>query len=84
MLRYLWQYKKLKNPKTLCIVEKTIVLFIICSKCENEDEKIFKKEESTEILKILDLFKNIQSPQKYKSRMQIKNIDEIFFLSLKK
>ena len=35
------------------------VLFIIGSKCENEDEKLFKEEESIQILKILGLFKNI-------------------------
>ena len=27
------------------IFEKTLVLSIICSKCENEDEKVFKEEE---------------------------------------
>ena len=31
------------------IFEKTLVLSIICSKCENKDEKIFKEEESIEI-----------------------------------
>ena len=25
--------------------EKTLILSIICSKCRNEDEKIFKEEE---------------------------------------
>ena len=39
--------------------EKVLVLSIICRKCENEDEKIFKEDESIEILKILDLIKNI-------------------------
>ena len=38
---------------------KTLVLSIICSKCENEDEKIFKAEESIEILKFLGLIENI-------------------------
>ena len=38
---------------------KTLVLSIICSKYKNEDEKIFKEEESIEILKILDLIENI-------------------------
>ena len=41
------------------IFEKTLFLFIISSKCENEDEKVFKEEESTEILKILGLIKNV-------------------------
>ena len=35
---------------------KTLFLSIICSKCKNENEKIFKEEDLTEILKI---FKNI-------------------------
>ena len=49
--------ENLKNHKYL--LEKTLVLSIICSKCENEDEKIFKEEESIEILKILGLIENI-------------------------
>ena len=32
---------------------------MICSKCENEEEKIFKEEESIEILKVLGLIKDI-------------------------
>ena len=35
-----------------------LVLSIICSKCNNEDEKLFREEESIEILKILGLTKN--------------------------
>ena len=38
---------------------KTLDFYVICSKCKNEDEKIFK-EESVEILKTLCLIKNIQ------------------------
>ena len=53
------KYRKFKNPKISYIFEKTLVLTIICSKYENKDEKIFKKEESIEILKILGLIKNI-------------------------
>ena len=52
----------IKNQKTLkylTIFEKTLVLSIICSKCENDNEKIFKEEEPIEILKILDLIKYI-------------------------
>ena len=45
------------------LLEKTSVLFIICSKCMNEDEKIFKKEESIEMLKILGLINNIEKYQ---------------------
>ena len=33
------KYKKFKNPKTSYIKEKTLIIFIICSKRENGDEK---------------------------------------------
>ena len=41
------------------LLEKTLVFSIIFSNCKNEDEKLFKEEESIEILKILDLIENI-------------------------
>ena len=41
------------------ILEKTLVFLIICINCNNEDEKLFKEEESIEILKILSLIGNI-------------------------
>ena len=41
------------------MLEKTLVISIICSKCKNNDEKIFKEEEPIEILKILGLIENI-------------------------
>ena len=53
------KYRKFKNPKISYILEKTLVISIICSKCKNEDEKIFQEEESIEILKILGLTENI-------------------------
>ena len=53
-------YRKLKDPKIPYILEKTSVLSIICSECENKDDKRFKEEESIEILKILGLIKNTQ------------------------
>ena len=58
------EYRQCKNLKISQIFERTFLLFllfllfflsIICSKCRNEDERIFKKEESVEILKILDV-----------------------------
>ena len=52
------KYRKFKNPKISYIFEKTLVLFIICSNCKNEDEKYLKREESIEILKILGLTLN--------------------------
>ena len=36
-----------------------LVLSIIYSKCKTKDEKLFKEEESIEILKILGLIENI-------------------------
>ena len=38
------KYRKFEQPKILYLLEKTLVLSIICSKCKNENEKIFKKE----------------------------------------
>ena len=43
------KYEKIENSKILYIFEKALVLFIICSQCGSENEKIFKKEESIEI-----------------------------------
>ena len=34
---------KFEKSKTSYIFEKTIVVSIVCSKCKNEDEKIFKE-----------------------------------------
>ena len=54
------KYRKLEKPKISYLLEKTSVLSIICSKCKNEDEKIFKEDESIEILKILGLINNTE------------------------
>ena len=43
----------IENLKNIMHLRKTLVLSIICSKCKNEDGKIFKGEEPIEILKIL-------------------------------
>ena len=56
------KYRKFEKLK-IYLLEKTLVLSIICIKCKNEDEKILE-EESTEILKILDLIFNIEEYQK--------------------
>ena len=37
------KFRKFKNSKALYIFEKTLILSTICSKCKNEDEKIYKK-----------------------------------------
>ena len=51
----------IENLKTLNIIhfQKKTVLSITCSKCENEDEKIFKEEKSIVILEIIGLIKNM-------------------------
>ena len=40
------KYRKFEKPKISCLLEKTLVLSMICSKCKNEDDKIFKEKES--------------------------------------
>ena len=47
------KYIKFEKPKISYLLEKTLVLSIICSKCKNENEKYLKQEKSIEILKIL-------------------------------
>ena len=51
------KYRKLKKTKIWYLLEKTVPS-TICSKCKNEDEKIFK-EESVEILKFFVFIENI-------------------------
>ena len=45
-------------------MKKTLSLSIVYSKCGHKYEKIFKKEESIEILKVLGLINNIEEYQK--------------------
>ena len=56
-----------RNSKTLkyhIFSKKTLLFSSICSNCGSKDEKMFKEEESTKILKILDLINNIEEYQK--------------------
>ena len=53
------KYRKFEKPKISYLLEKTLVLSIICSKWKNEDEKLFKEEESIEISKFFGIIKNI-------------------------
>ena len=53
------RYRKSEKPKISNIFEKRLVLSIICSKYIKENKKIFKEEESVEMLKILSLIENI-------------------------
>ena len=48
----------IENLKYL-LDKKKLVLSIICSKCKNEDGKLFKEEESMEILKVFGSIENI-------------------------
>ena len=57
------KYRKFEKPKISYLLEKALFLSIICSKCKNEGEKVFKEEESIEILKILGLLNNIEKYQ---------------------
>ena len=54
------KYRKSGKSKISYLIEKTLVLSIICSKCKKENEKVFKEEDSTEIIKIIGLFYNIK------------------------
>ena len=49
------KYRKFDKPKISYLLEKILVLSIICSKCKNGDKKLFKEEKSIEILKVLGL-----------------------------
>ena len=43
------KYRKLEKPKISYLLEKTLVLSIICSNCKNEDEKITSNINKTEL-----------------------------------
>ena len=45
--------------RKIYLLEKALVLSIICSKCKNGDGTLFKEGESIEILKILGFIKNM-------------------------
>ena len=53
-------YIKFEKPKISLLLEKELVLSVICNKCKNEDEKIFKEEESIEMLKMFSLISNLE------------------------
>ena len=53
------KYKKFEKLKMSYLLEKTLVLSVTFSKCKNEEEELFKEEESIDILKILVLIENI-------------------------
>ena len=53
------KYRKFEKPRISNLLEKALVLSIICSKCKNEDGKLFKGEESIEIIKVIGLIENV-------------------------
>ena len=54
------KYRKFEQRKIITyLLEKTLVVSFVCNKCKNEDEKLFKEEESIEIFKLLGLIENI-------------------------
>ena len=53
------KYRKSEKCKISYILEKTLVLSLIYSKCKNEDKKIFKEEDPFEILQVFGLIENI-------------------------
>ena len=59
------KYRIFENPKISFLLQKTLVLSIICSKCKNKDEKIFKEKDSTEKLKNFALTGNTYLIWKY-------------------
>ena len=51
------KYRIFEKPKISYLLEKTVLFLSL--KCRNEDGKLFKDEDSVEILKILSLIENI-------------------------
>ena len=58
------------------ICDKALPLSSICNKCGSEDEKIFKKEESIEILKIIVLIEIYNYFKDISQEFTLKNIDQ--------
>ena len=71
------EYRKFKKTKISYIFKKTLSLSIVYSKFGNEYEKIFKEEESIEILKIPVLINNIEEYQKIYNHVRRKHKSRI-------
>ena len=75
------KYWKFEKPKTSYLLEKTLVLSIICNKCNNEDELFLKKKNQLRYqkflvwLKILNYSKNMVE-KNVRQEIWRKNIDE--------
>ena len=57
------KYRQFEKPNLSYLLEQILFLSVIWSKCKKKDEKIFKEEESIEMLKILGLINNIEKYQ---------------------
>ena len=51
------KFRKFVNPKSSYIFNITLILSIICSKCGDYNDILFKEKESIGILKILGFIK---------------------------
>ena len=54
------KYRRFKNPKISYIFDKAYAFSVIFGYCSSEGKKIFKEEESIEILKTLGLINNMK------------------------
>ena len=54
----------MNKPKISYICDKTLLIFSICNKCGSDDEKTFREEESTKLLKIYYLINDIDKYRK--------------------
>ena len=61
------------------ICDKALPLSSICNKCGSENEKIFKEEESIEVLNIQHYFENMSQEFRFKNKNEIRYyfLDEI-------
>ena len=47
------KYRKFKNPRILYLLDKNLVVSVICSKCKNEDKNYLKKKNQLRYEKLL-------------------------------
>ena len=47
------KYRKFKNPRILYLLDKNLVVSVICSKCKNEDKNYLKKKNQLRYEKFL-------------------------------
>ena len=71
--------QNLKKLKCYIFKKKILNLCIVYSKCSHKDEKIFKEEESIEILKILALISNLHEYQKMYNHVWRKHKPRIYY-----